>query len=179
MQAKQLRKIFPKGTRMPNALAKLCDYSEQTGGATSCDFELTNYGKAGIQAWFAGNEKAADQFVIFGIDELQSLYGYWLYGGRPLIQAPIVYLNHEDTGNTVLANNIEEFLALLAMGKEEVGLVDGWEEQTEPCADIDEFRSWLKQELGITPPAEGHEIVDPARQAHPDLDAWIREQGKP
>lgn len=176
MKASQLRKVFPPGTLMPEALTKLCKYSEEVNEVIGCDFVLTADGNAANAAFFPDNETAQNQLVVFGMDEFQSLYAYWLYNDLPLEQAPIVYLNSESTANTILANTIEEFLALLALGKEEIGFVEGWEEQAEPCDGSNEFRAWLRNEFNITPPGDVKAIVERARQAHPNFDDWVHQQ---
>jgi hypothetical protein len=98
-----------------------------------------------------------------------------LYDGKTIADAPIVYLNGEGDQNTILASSLEEFLAFLTLGEEAVGLFNGWGESTEPCHGIEEFRAWAKDEFGILPPANPREIVERARAAHPDLDAWVNQ----
>lgn len=176
MQASQLRKAFPGTGPLPNLLVQLCAYSEQSDGFISCDFELTDSGAEDVLAWFDGNTAAAQQFIIFGSDGMHSLYGYWLYDGRSLAQAPIVYLHGEGVYNSVLANSLAEFLGLLALGKEMPGMVDAWDATAEPCANVAAYRSWLDKELGIHPPADGRAIIEHARKEHPDLNAWIERQ---
>jgi hypothetical protein len=173
MTAEELSKLFPPGTPVPPILGKLAERSEATAGLLSCDFELTPNGESDSYYWFDGREAAAKQFQIFGFDGMHSLYGYWLYPGRTLADAPIVYLNGEGVENTVLANNLEEFLALLTLGEEAVGLYNGWGESADSCHGIPEFRDWANEEFGIVPPANPKEIVETARRSHPDLDAWI------
>lgn len=173
MTVEELSKLFPPGTSVPPILRSLAERSEETDGLLSCDFELTPNGESDSYSWFDGREAAAKQFLIFGFDGMHSLYGYWLYPGRTLADAPIVYLNSEGVENTVLANSLEEFLALLTLGEEAVGLFNGWGGSVGACHGISEFRDWAKTAFGIVPPANPREIVDRARQAHPDLEAWV------
>ena len=167
----QLTKSFP-GDSFPNALRKLAEYGEEAADQISCDFELTGTGDEDLVAGFRGSPKAK-QFWIFGIDGMHSLYGYWIYEGRSIVNAPIVYLNGEGSDNTVLANTLEEFIALLTLGEEAVGLIDAWGQSKRKCDGIEDFRAWAKTELGIEPPNNPREVVEQARKSHPDLDEWI------
>ncbi len=173
MTNEELTAVFPPGTPVPLILRKLAERSEEVRGNISCDFALTAGGASDVEAWFAGHEEAAKQFVIFGADRAHSLYGYWLYEGRSLDQAPIVYLNGEGADNTVLANSLAEFVSLLTLGETAVGLFRAWGESQKPCAGIEDFRAWAEAEFGITQPSNPAEIVERARKTHPDLDAWV------
>lgn len=177
MTAEELQSNFPQGTRAPEMLVKLLEYTKKSGGYVSCDFELTRSGAASARRYMR-NDEAAKQLVVFGSDRGGSLYGYWLYDGRALEDAPVVYLNGEGTGSTVLANNLAEFISLLALGKEGVGMISAWKDSPRPCAGNAQFRRWLKDELDIEPPADPHALVEQARSAHPDLQAWIEANQK-
>lgn len=168
----QLTRSFP-GESIPVALSKLAEYAEGVTDRISCDFELTASGDEDLLAWFRGRPEAAKQFWVFGKDGMHSLYGYWIYEGRTIANAPIVYLNGEGSDNTVMANTLEEFIALLTLGEESVGLFDAWGQSQRPCDGIEEFRAWAKTEFGIEPPKNAREVVEQARRSHPDLDEWI------
>ncbi len=170
-----LRAMFPPDTQLPDALAKLCAYSEQTAGRISCDFRLTANAYVADQL-FRDVEGGKQHVAIFGRDGMQSYYGYWLYEGRALDRSPIVYLHHEGVGTAVLANTLEDFFALLALGYREVGLVANWTTQTPPCDGIDAFRTWLRREFGIKPTVDGRTLVTQAQQVHPDFDGWLKEE---
>lgn len=179
MQTKKLQKIFPKGTAMPEALAKLCEFTTQSRGRVACDFELTASGKSYVEAWFRDDPAAAKQFIIFGTDKPQSLYGYWLHDECSIDSAPIVYLGSEGTENSVLANSLEDFLGLLALGHEEIGLIRAWDADTKACDHIEEYRAWLKNELKVDAPADdksGRAIVNAAVRKHPKLSEWIKKR---
>lgn len=170
-----LQEMFPANVQLPDALVKLCDYSDQTGGRISCDFRLMTDTYIADQI-FRDVEGGRRHVALFGRDNMLSLYGYWLYDERPLEQVPIVYLHHEGVGTTVLANTLEEFLALLTLGYREVGSVADWAAQKRPCDGIGAFRTWLRDELGITRPNDGRALVAQAQQTHPDFNAWLQEE---
>jgi hypothetical protein len=178
MDIERMKRSFPPGVAIPDELERLCAYSEESGGYLSCDFTLIDSGKEALSAWFDNDAEAFSQFLVFGFDSAHSLYGYWLYADQGIEEAPIVYLDSEGCNCTVLANTLREFFALLALGKNLLGATFGWGEWTEEdeeCSGILEFRSWLKNEFGIDQPSEGEAraIVERAKKAHPDLDAWV------
>src|SRR5262245_32641725 len=173
MKVEELRKIFPPKTKAPELLVKLLKYAKKAGGFVSCDFELTSTGADDVLAYLGGNEDAAKQFLIFGVDGMHSLYGYWLYEGRPLAQAPIVYLSGEGIGSTVLASSLEDFVSLLALVKESGGILDAWDAASAPCRNNDKFRAWLESETGIKPPRSPRQLIEKARKSHPVLQDWV------
>jgi hypothetical protein len=173
MNLKELSKDFPAPGPIPEMLLKLAQYDDANDGLLSCDFELTATGNDDLLAGFRGNPEVTKHFWIFGLDGMHSLYGFWFYEGHTIADAPIVYLNGEGFGNTVLANTTEEFIALLTVGQEAVGLIDSWGHSKPPCHGIENFRAWAKTELGIEPPKDPLEIVERAKRSHPDLDEWI------
>lgn len=135
-------------------------------------------------AYFCGDSEAAKQFVVFGIGPDGSLYALWLYPGRTLETAPVVFLGSDGSDCGVIAAGLDDFLALLAFGADELGRQvpsgeivpsDELEPSEEPLERQREFQDWLQQQYGIQVPAEPLELVRRARSAHPDLDLWIRE----
>jgi hypothetical protein len=175
MDPAELQEAFPTDDPLPQPLLRLCEYDEQADGSISCDFEVAEASARKLGLYF-GDEQLGSSFAVFGQDELLSFYAFWLYEGKTLADAPVVYLSGEAEGTTVLANTFEEFLGLLGLGRESVGNVGQWDDAAEPCANAVAFREWLKSELGIEPPADPAAVVAAAKQAHPDLAAWIDER---
>ncbi len=175
MRKAQFLKNFPRGVEPPLALLKLLEYQNSVRDFYSGHFELTGDGQKETLASFDGDEQAAAQFILFGRDSDGSSYGYWLHGGRALDKAPIVFLGSEG-GGTVLANTLEEFLALLVVGQDELGfnVLSGFEieEPEDPSEELLAFRVWLQEELGIKKPRDPNAVVARAKKRHPDLDAW-------
>ncbi len=116
MKESDFRKNFPTGTVVPKALIKLLDFQNNSKKFYTGHFELSDGGPATALAWFDNDRAPAAQFVIFAKESDGSSYSYWLYEERKLHDAPIVYLGSEGTGCTVMANTLEEFLSLLAIG---------------------------------------------------------------
>lgn len=88
----------------------------------------------------------------------------------------MVFLGSEGTDNCLLASSLRDFLALLAIGADELGFAvsSGGVEQADPPAPrLNEFRSWLDQSLGIVAPEVPSELVASARAMHPDFEAWL------
>jgi len=165
---------FPGTTPVPDLLVKLCAFTEENGTPTIVgDLRLTDSGRSDALAWFDDDHKEADQFVIVAVDRRLSLYGYWQYEKQSLDQAPIVYLDSEATGNTVLTTTLDEFLALLALGPKLNDLGKGWPDVPESSDTTQRYRTWLHNQVGIETPRDGHAIVAHARSTHPSLDAFV------
>jgi len=79
----------------------------------------------------------------------------------------------EATGNTVLADTLDEFLALLALGSKLHELGKGWPDVPESGEETQRYRAWLHDRAGLEVPQDGHAIVARARSTHPDLDAFV------
>lgn len=177
MTPDELRTVFPANTPLPSLLVWLCAYTEANGDALAADLDVTMKGQQWLRMGFRSTPNLRDQFVIFASDRSQSLYGYWRYDGQPLDRAPLVYLNDEGVDNTVLANTLEEFLTLVAVGQPSLGLVGKWDDGEELDEYTVRYRAWLRAELGIEAPtiSQARAIVESARASHPDLDAWLRQ----
>ncbi len=174
----EFTKNFPPDITVPSILLRLLDYQNAVPDFYSGSFELDRSGADNVYYWFDRDIQAARQFAIFGHSGDLSLYGYWLYPGRTLLTAPIVFLGSEGVGNTLLANSFEEFLALLSLGYEELGFAVS-KPDYKISTTIDEsllhFRAWLDREVGIQVPETFDSIVVAARNAHPDFKTWIEQ----
>lgn len=170
-QAK-FQKNFPVDTEVPRLLLRLLEYANEVGDAYSGYFELMAEGGDSVLMWFDGDRQAASQFIPFGQGPDGSSYCYWLYGGRKLEQAPVVFLGSEGVDNTVLADNTRDFLSLLAVGYDELGSPYREVEETD---NLLRFRAWLEGEFGMVPPEDAEGLIEKAKANHPDLDKWIGE----
>jgi hypothetical protein len=164
------QKNFPADTDIPYLLLRLLEYQNDVNDFYSGHFELTVEDAESAVMWFDGDIDAASQFVAFGQESDGSSYCYWLYDGRKLEQAPMVFLGSEGVNNTVLADNTRDFLSLLAVGYDELGFPYRRIEETD---NILRFRLWLEREFGIVPPEDADELIEKAKANHPDLDKWI------
>lgn len=167
----EFRKNFPPGVAVPEMLLQLLEFQNRIQDWYSGYFELDSFGNAGLLAWF-DDSAAAAQFIQFGHNGDGSLYCFWLYEGRSLDSAPIVFLGSEGQDNAVLANNLKEFFALLAEGYDELGFPTGRLEKLETEANL-KFREWLQNEFGILTPADAEQFIAAAQSAHPNLEEWI------
>jgi hypothetical protein len=160
---------------VPPMLLTLLDFQESVGDWYSGRFQLTDNGPETAVASFDGDETAASDFILFGRSSDGSSYGFWAYDGRSLDNAPIVFLGSEGTGWSVLANSLEDFLSLLAVGEEEMGFSAPFLTEPEsPSAGLVAFRDWLKEGYGITAPTYPAAIIAHAVREHPDLQAWLQ-----
>ncbi len=166
------KKNFPPNIKVPDLLLRLLEFQNQVEDWYSGYFELADSGHKSLFAWFADDETTASQFIHFGHNADGSLYCFWLYNGRSIDSAPIVFLGSEGQDNAVLANNLGEFFALLAEGYDELGFPHGRLEKIETEANL-KFREWLRKEFAITPLADAEKLIVEAQAAHPSLEKWI------
>lgn len=166
---------FPEGTDIPELLRELLEFQNQERDWYSGHFELDAF-TFGKPAWFGGDRDASEQFAVFGHGPDGSLYALWLYEGRSLATAPVVFLGSEGTDCGVIANDLGDFMALLAIGSGELGFEISWGEVSEarpPAGRLREFRSWLADRFGISAPSDPSPLVRLARNNHPDLTSWL------
>jgi hypothetical protein len=177
MDLATLRRNFPPRVTVPDRLRELLKFQSRSREWYTGYFELDEwvYGNA---AWFAGDTDAAKQFVVFGHGPDGSLYALWLYPGRMVADAPVVFLGSEGTDCGLLARDLDEFLGLLAVGAGELGFAvsRGGEFAPEsPAPRLEEFRTWLRASFGIVSPPDPMAVVAAARSNHPDFGRWLEE----
>ncbi|HLP88395.1 MAG TPA: hypothetical protein VK184_07375 [Nostocaceae cyanobacterium] len=174
MNIQEFCAMFSLPEDTPTALMKLFAYHQQVQTAYSGGFEVRIIPE-NMKYCFDGDTETAKQFIEVGQTQDDSSYCFWLYDNKKISEAPIVFLGSEGTDNKVLANNLEEFLTLLSIGYDELGYADyGSEPEEAATPELQHFRTWLKQEFGIIPPATGESIIENARSQHPDLDQWFK-----
>lgn len=175
MTSAALRANFPDDVPLPALLARLYTFAESNSDHLGGDLYLTATGHRSLERGTRNAPQLADRFIVFARDRSGSMYGYWRYDGQPLDGAPLVYLSDEGQDNTVLATTLEEFLSIVAVGQQYLGLVDKWDEGEQPDEDTLRYRDWLRADVGIETPTldQARSIVERARASHPDLDAWL------
>ena len=105
------------------------------------------------------------------MDIAQDLYGFWLYPGTTFTSAPIACKSYQPHFASVVADSIEDFLAILSTGVESMrdyleGKTD-WIE-TDFTAQP-EFTQWLTTISNIALPVDGPALITKARAKHPVL----------
>lgn len=134
----------------------------------------------GKSAW-TDNEKVGQHLVVFGHnDDNNSLYAFWRYDGRSVRESPIVYLDSEGIDCALVADNVADFLALLAVDTETLGYCcfDA-DTEYEGAERIEEFRTWLLQQFQIAVPSDPASLVAKAQAAHPSFSQWLDQQMPP
>jgi hypothetical protein len=156
---------------VPQLLDDLAEFDGDTKGFWSGRFKLA---AGSAEAWLGGPERAGD-FAVFGHDPDGSQYAFWLYEGRTPADAPVVYLNASHSGSTVVANNLEEFLSLLALDVTDLGMY--YDEADRPhkrSSGNAAYRTWLAECFGIEPAAQPTRVVKRAMSAHPPFESKYR-----
>src|SRR6478735_5550250 len=121
MLADDIQAGFPDGVQVPIELRSLCAFAEENGGEVSGCFEFETDGRGSALAWFGDDDRSASQFAVFGRGPDGTLYAFWLHAGSDASRAPVVLLDSECDGNAVVAEDMPQFLRLLALGYEEPG----------------------------------------------------------
>jgi hypothetical protein len=176
METTQFRTNFPAGATVPPLLKRLLEFDSRIKKFYSGHFELTDSGAATAVAMFDGDKDAAAQFALFGEEVDGSGFGFWLYEGRKLEDAPVVYLGSEGTGWMVLAETLEDFLRLLAIGVDDLGFAAeylAFDQPEPPSESLVAYRNWLKTECGLSQPEDPAALVSAAKRKHPDLQEWL------
>jgi hypothetical protein len=80
-------------------------------------------------------------------------------------------------GNGVVANDVREFLSLLATNRPFYGWQGSEPEFGDPSHEIAahnaELRQWLRSSVGIPPATDPEALAKAARARHPDFQAWL------
>jgi hypothetical protein len=159
--------------KVPKPLAALAQFDNKLDGECCSGYFELEPGDA--TDWFADGGAIAEQFIAFGQNADEGSYAYWLHDGLTADKAPIVYLGSEG-GGQVIANSTEEFLQLLAVGTEELGVAAAGgsiEPAEEPSPALKSFRKWLKEKFNLTKPKDPMTLVEQAQASHPHLNEWI------
>lgn len=175
MHVATFQRNFPPEVPVPDRLAELLIFQNRSREWYSGHFALEPW-TFGDLTLFDGDDDAAEQFIVIGNGPDRSMYAFWLYPGRPAGTPPIVFISSEGPGSGLLAGNLDDFLALLAVGAEELGFsVAGGRlsEPLEPAPRLQEFRTWLRERFGIVQPSKPLALVAAARRRHPDFSAWM------
>jgi hypothetical protein len=169
------QKNFPPEARIPDMLRELLVFQNKSRDWYSGYFELDKW-LYGNPAWF-GDASAAEQFAVFGQGPDGSLYALWLYPGRTVDDAPVVFLGSEGTDCNLVAGDMREFLELLALGADELGFEIHWGEiqvKNKQAPRLAEFRDWLGTNFEVKPPLDPLAMVRDSRLRHPDFEKWMQ-----
>lgn len=163
-----------KGHPVPEALKELLLFQNSVNDWYSGSFELDIMSYNIFNTYIVAID-ILKQFLSFGHDGNGSDYALWLYKEEMLPEnAPIIYVNSEGEGSTVLANTLQEFLLILAYDEEPIfGEYSETEEQIIHTPANHEFRTWLGKMYNVNLTASPIDIVQQARLQHPALQQWI------
>jgi hypothetical protein len=171
---------------VPALLEKLAAFEDRNKDVFYApEFELhftpeTQERGAAFDAWFGGKpwRDGSSDLVHFGSGAAASPIALWMHSNRSIEEAPVVYMDSEGVGTSVMADNLREFLSLLATNRPFYGVRNGEPEFGEPSEDTAEhnarLREWLRDSFGIEAASDPIALVNAARAKHPDFNAWIR-----
>jgi len=129
----------------------------------------------------------ARHFIIFGCCDA-NYFAYWKISNE-LAHCPIVLISHEVEGSTVMADNIEQFLQLVAAGDRWVlnysdDDVNGIKEELrgewlmrlifwKAHRKCKKLGRWLSRNYKIKPTKTPQKLVDDAIARHGDIERWL------
>lgn len=181
----QIESKLPPGKKLPDGIRKLIELQDQWNECIVSNFEMSS---ADLVNWFDGDRDMGNQFVHFAQEADDSSYAMWFYPELQKVEAPIVFLSGEATDFGVIANNLTDFMSLLAVGFDEIGyelssLSSDEVFVTSEEVDLEKlwkFRNWLKCEFDIEPAIDPAQLVLFAKASHPNLKdiiiAWQKEK---
>lgn len=156
---------------VPRLLEDLLEFQNISQEWYSLGFELNVVKRSSLKHHILA--EAIPQFFVFGHDGNQSFYALWRYKEMPADETPVIYLNSEGEGSGVLANNLAEFMTLLAYGTEPI--LGIYPDQAEANEEIkyalrnQEFRVWIEQRYSLYVADHPNDMVQQARQRHPKV----------
>ncbi|MCP5501696.1 MAG: WGR domain-containing protein [Leptospiraceae bacterium] len=171
---KELIESF-KEHRVPEPLAKLAVFWDDLGTYFCDEFELQADKYDMAKAWFKENKKGYSKIIPFGVDGTGALFAFWLYkSGITTENAPVVYLGSEGIGNTVLAENILDFMQILTANRAYIPYDKAFfEYNDEYKTENNKYRKWLKKEFGLEVIKNPTEKWKQAVAKFPSFEQWI------
>ncbi|AFY38858.1 hypothetical protein Lepto7376_2586 [[Leptolyngbya] sp. PCC 7376] len=165
----EIQKYFPLSISFPEELGLLCNWVETNRYPISGYFQLRAGDGQDFYWWFRSH-KADERLALFGAGSDGSMYCIWKQDdGRE----PIVHLGSEGDEVKVLAGNMKDFIALLAIGYSEIGCEDMTKHPVKNEYLHPNFQSWVESEFGIEIPSVGLAIVKPAQESHQNFREWV------
>jgi hypothetical protein len=174
---KRFKELYARFAEPSDLMQKTFDKAKENIGLLVGDMAFRDTYYFTLVSRLQEDEKAAANFIPFATDGTNGIYAFWFYDARALEEAPIVYFGPDNRRNGVLASSLAEMLAMLGIGKTNIGDVPHWDDQAAGgVEDLDEYLAWLRDMAKVQPitdPKAARAVVEKARQAHPDLDPWI------
>ncbi|HCL57844.1 MAG TPA: hypothetical protein DHW82_12675 [Spirochaetia bacterium] len=170
----ELKKCFYQ-YEVPQMLADLCEYWDKNPYFFAGEFELQPDKYECAKAWFQEKEKGYSRVLPFGVDGVGSLYAFWLYqDGITPSNAPIVFLDSEGEGSSVLAENFSDFMLILSSNRDYIGYDSAFYEYAqENKKESNRFRKWIKANYNLDFCNDPTPIMEKAKIKYPDFEQWI------
>jgi hypothetical protein len=166
------------GNPVPEALARLWDFQDDTGFESYCEgFGLIPDDKSGLENGWSDNPAFLEKLMPFAqANAGGSFYALWQYDDAVALDELPVVLFGDEGGEFVVAENINAFLRLLTLDTEpmtyqEASYYKG--EDDDATEYSGEYRNWLKKHFDLDAIEEESTILAPAREKYQArFDEW-------
>ncbi len=166
------------GQPVPEALAKLLAFQEQTGFEYYSEgFGLHYDDKSGLQHGWSPDPAFLDKLMPFAqANGSGSFYALWQYNDTTALDQLPVVLFGDEGGEFIVAENILGLLQLLTIDAEPMTYQSASfykDEEAEPSDYADDYRNWLQKHFNLAPITDGEEVISPAQEKYKAaFDAW-------
>ncbi|WP_310489720.1 hypothetical protein [Chamaesiphon sp. VAR_69_metabat_338] len=161
---------FPQEIEFPELLSQLCSWHEHQNfdKKLSGYFELFENDREVISAW-VDRAETQKRLAVFGMSPDGGLYCIWLQNNG---KKPIVYLGSGQDAR-VFAKDIQDFIALLAIGYNDICSADMSQPPDEGSLINPKFQAWVDRVLNVNIPVTGRQIVDAAVRESDNIYEWL------
>ena len=165
MNIDEYKESFPQNISFPEELCLLCDWVSINGYPISGCFRIRKHDKNAFISWFGCD--IGESFVQFGASGDGGLYCLWKVGDH----YPVIFLDSEGEQNRVLAESVNDFMQLLAIGYNELG----YDDLSQPPIYKEEslintkFQDWCKDTFQFNILENGNEIFNKAQRFKTDF----------
>ena len=167
------------GSDVPPALARLLAFQDENGFESYSEcFGLLADDKGGLRSWSSDDGFLSRLMPFAQATGGGSFYALWVNrAGASTSEMPVVVFGDEG-GVHVIAEDVSQLLRLLTFDVEPMVDHDGVSyykgKDHEPRENQDDYRRWLKSELGLDPIDDPAPLVAAAQARYKaDFDAWM------
>jgi hypothetical protein len=160
----QIKNNFPPTIKVPIELEKLCNWADANAHEMGGYFELCADENGNCFDYWSNTKYLHGHFAQFGVGPSGAPTGIWRNDDG---KEYIVYLYDEEAFGKIIAENLVDFMRILAIGYEDTNqscdlTIQDYNKLCE-ATDLNKghnpaFKAWVEQEFTTTVPLTGHEV---------------------